>query len=433
MSTTAVGLIGLALFLILLFTGIPVCFAMLFLGFAGACILRSPVAAFNMVSDSFTSTFSSYTTTVAPMFILMGVIAGYSGVGSSLVKTANKFIGHKRGGLAMGVQAVCALFGAICGSVPATLATIGKISYPEMKELNYDDKLSTGALCAGSTLSILIPPSLCFILYSMVTNESVGKLFASGITAGIVLMIFYIIAVAIWVKVNPDSAPKLEKANWKERWIAMKSGGLLEILIVFVISMGGLFAGLFTPTEAGAIGVAGIVIVTLVTKQLNFKKFVASLRETMEMTVVIYFMLASASVYGKFFSLTRIPYMLADWVVGLGMSRFMIMFFITCIYLILGMLVDANALILLTIPIFYPVVTGMGLDGLWFGTYIVVVVGMALMSPPVAVNTYIMSSISGVKLQKIFVGVIPFIICNFIMMIVLVLIPDLVLIIPRMI
>jgi len=424
MSSVAIGLIGLALFLILLFTGIPVCYAMLFLGFAGTCVLRSPMAAFSMLNDSFTSNFSSYTTTVAPMFILMGVIAGYSGVGSDLIKTANKFIGHKRGGLAMGVQPVCALFGAICGSVPATLATIGKLSYPEMKALDYDDRMSTGALCAGSTLSILIPPSLCFIIYSMVTEESVGKLFSSGIMVGIVLMVLYMIAVAIWVKVNPKAAPKLERASWKERWQALRGGGLIEILIVFIISMGGLFAGYFTPTEAGAIGVAGIVVVTAITKTLNIKKFIASLKETMGMTVMIYIMLSAASVYGKFFSYTRIPYLLAGWVVSLGLSPFMVMFFITVIYLILGMLIDANALILLTIPIFYPVVTELGLSGIWFGSYIVLVTGMALMSPPVAVNTYIMSGISGVKLQKIFVGVIPFIICDFIMMILLVIFPQ---------
>ncbi|MDR0851522.1 MAG: TRAP transporter large permease [Clostridiales Family XIII bacterium] len=424
MSTITIGIIGLILFLVLLFSGIPVSFAMLFLGIMGLCVLRTPEAAFSMVNDSFTSTFTSYTTTVAPMFILMGVIAGYSGVGASLVETINKFIGHRRGGIAMSVQAVCAIFGAICGSVPATLATIGKIAYPEMKKRNYDDRLSTGAICAGSTLCILIPPSLTFIIYGMVTEESVGKLFISGIVTGVILMVLYMIAVFIWCRISPTISPVSERTAWKYRFKSLLNGGLIQIIIVFIIAMGGLFIGFFTPTEAGAVGVAGIMIVTIITKSLDFKKFAESLRETIRLTVMIYFLLATASVYGKFFSFTRIPYVISDWVVSMNLSVVVIMLMITLIYLILGMLIDAQALILLTIPIFYPVVIEMGLSGLWFGTYIVVVVGMALMTPPVAVATYIMQGLSGVKLQKIFVGVIPFIICDLVMMVLLILFPS---------
>jgi TRAP-type C4-dicarboxylate transport system permease large subunit len=242
------------------------------------------------------------------------------------------------------------------------------------------------------------------------------------------------IAVAIWVKIVPSTSPVIDRVPWKERLRFMRKGGLIEIGIVFLLAMGGLFAGYFTPTEAGAIGVGGIVMITIITKALNFKKFIASLQETTRLTVMIYFLLASASIYGKFFSLSRIPYVLSDWVISMDLSVFMVMLLITLIYLVLGMVVDAQALILLTIPIFYPVVTQtLGMSGLWFGVYIVVVVGMALMTPPVAVVTYIMQGLSGVKLSKIFIGVIPFIICDLIMMIILILFPQLVLWLPNLI
>jgi tripartite ATP-independent transporter DctM subunit len=230
-SASILGICGIIIFLIILFAGLPVSMSMLLIGFIGICILRSPSAAFNMVSDSFVSMFSSYTMSVAPMFILMGVIASHSGVGSSLIKTVDKFIGHKRGGLALGVQAVCALFGAICGSMPATVATIGSLAYPEMKARGYKDTLSTASVCAGASLAILIPPSLTFIIYGNATSVSVGKLFASGIISGIILMLLYITTVAILCKINPSLAPIAEKATRQERITAIRSGGIIESLL----------------------------------------------------------------------------------------------------------------------------------------------------------------------------------------------------------
>ncbi|MEA4954520.1 MAG: TRAP transporter large permease [Pseudoflavonifractor sp.] len=424
-SPLLVGILGLIIFILFLFSGISVSFAMLTIGFLGLVILRSPAAAFSMINDSFTSTFASYTTTVVPMFVLMGVIAGYSGISSGLINSFNKLFGHFRGGVAMSIQCVCAAFGAVCGSIPATLATVGKIAYPEMKKLGYDDKLSTGCLCAGSTLAVLIPPSLTCITYSMVTNESVAKLFVSVIETGITLMLLYMLCVKIWVTVKPEAAPVSKKSTARECWEAIRNGSILEVFIVFIIAMGGLFAGFFTATEAGAVGVVGIFVVTVVTRKLDFKKFVDSLVETIRLSVTIYFLLSCATVYGKFFSLTRIPFLLSNWVATSHVSAFVVMLMITCIYLLLGMVIDANAMILLTIPIFYPlVVNALGMDGLWFGVYVTVVLGMALMSPPVAVVTYIMQSLSKVKLNKIFAGVVPFIICNLVMCVLLVAFPN---------
>jgi tripartite ATP-independent transporter DctM subunit len=434
MSAGMIGIIGIAVFLLILFTGFPVSFSMFAVGIIGIASLRNPSTAFSVTTDSIVSTFSSFTMTVAPMFILMGTIAGYSGLGSKLVRTANMFVGHRRGGLASAVQVVCAIFGAICGSMPATIATVGGMAYPEMKRLGYSDRLSTGAICAGSTLAVLIPPSLTFIIYGIATQESIGKLFASGFLTGFVLMVIYIITVTIWCKIDPSIAPKIERVPWDERWKALRSGGIVEVVIVFGISMGGLFSGVFTPTEAGAVGVFAMLVVSLVTRKLSFGSFIASLRETIRLTCFIYFLIAGASVYGKFFSLTQIPVVLARWLTSQGFSAFVIMLLITIIYWVLSFVVDIQALVLLTIPIFYPIVIQVGFDGIWFGAYTVVVVGIGGLTPPVALLTYVMHGVTKqeVPLKQIFIGVVPFMIAGFFMLVLLVLFPGIATFIPNM-
>lgn len=427
-----IGVLGIILFLLMLFTGFPVSFSMFAMGIIGISVLRNPGTAFSMTTDSIVSTFSSFTMTVAPMFILMGAIAGHSGLGTKLVRTANMFVGHSRGGLASAVQVVCAVFGAICGSMPATIATIGKMAYPEMKRLGYSDRLSTGAICAGSTLAVLIPPSLTFIIYGIATQESIGKLFASGFLTGFVLMIIYIITVTVWCKIDPSIAPKSEKASWGARWNAVRSGGIAEVVAVFGISMGGLFGGLFTPTEAGAVGVFAMLIVSLLTRKLSLKSMISSLRETIRLTCFIYFLIAGASVYGKFFSLTQIPVSLGNWLTDQGFSTFVIMFLITVIYWVLGCVVDIQALVLLTIPIFYPIVIQLGFDGIWFGAYTVVVVGIGGLTPPVALLTYVMYGVTKqeVPLKQIFIGVVPFMAAGFLMLVLLVIFPGIATFIP---
>ncbi|WP_165252814.1 TRAP transporter large permease [Adlercreutzia sp. ZJ304] len=428
-----VGIAGILIFLALLITSLPVAFSMLLVGVVGVIVLRSPVAAIHMINTSFISSFAAYTTTVIPMFILMGAIAGYSGISSGLINAISTCIGHLRGGVAMGVQAICAAFGAVCGSIPATLATVGKIAYPDMEKLGYDQKLSTGALCAGSTLAVLIPPSITCITYSMVTTESVSSLFLSIIMAGIVMTIIYMVCIKIWATVKPEAAPRSKRYSGKERWNAIRNGNFVEILVIFVISMGGLFTGLFTATEAGAVGVIGVIIVTFITKKITWKKLVESMIETLNLSITIYFLLACASVFGKFVSISGIPYALAQWVTMSAFPAGVILLLITLTFLVLGMVIDGTAMILLLVPIFYPIITGpLGLNGLWFGVYVVVVLGLAMMSPPIAINTYIMQNISGVPLQKIFVGVVPFIICNLLMCVLLILFPDFFLLVPNL-
>jgi tripartite ATP-independent transporter DctM subunit len=318
--------------------------------------------------------------------------------------------------------------------MPATIATIGGMAYPEMKRLGYSDRLSTGAICAGSTLAVLIPPSLTFIIYGIATQESIGKLFASGFLTGFILMIIYIITVAIWCKIDPSVAPKSAKVPWNERWTAVRSGGIAEIIVVFGISMGGLFSGLFTPTEAGAVGVFAMLLVSVFTRKLSTGKLISSLRETIRLTCFIYFLIAGASIYGKFFSLTQIPVSLGRWLMEQGFSTFVIMFLITVMYWILGCVVDIQALVLLTIPIFYPIIIRLGFDGIWFGAYTVVVVGIGGLTPPVALLTYVMHGVTKqeVPLKQIFIGVVPFMIAGFVMLVLLVLFPGIATVLPSL-
>lgn len=423
MSTSVIiGLIGMAVFLVLMFIGVPVGFSMLGMAFIGNLFLmRTPSGAFSVLSDSFIGTFTNYTTCVAPMFMLMGEIASESGLGASLFDAAHKVIGHKRGGLASAVQCACALFGAICGSAAATAAMMGRVAYPQMKKYGYDDRLSTGCIASGASLSVLIPPSLPLIIYGIATEESIGKLFVAGITVGLVLMIVFIATITIWVALDPKIAPVAERAKFLEMVKAVKNGGFIELILVFALAMGGLFAGWFTPTEAGAVGVAGILIVCIIFKRFSFGVLKRAINNTVTMTAMIYVLIASATAFGKFFTLSRIPSAFGSWIAGMDVSKYIVLLAITLIYFVLGALMDEVPMLLLTLPIFYPVVTGvLGYDGIWFGAYCVIVMGLGAVLPPVGMSCFIVAGVlkDKVALETIFRGIWPFVI-SFLVMIAL--------------
>ena len=430
-----IGVIGLVAFLILLFCGLPVSFSMMAVGVFGSMfLLRTPSSAFSILSDSFLATFTGYTTAVAPMFMLMGDLAGESGLGSDLFGAAQKLVGHKRGGLASAVQFVCALFGAICGSAGATAAMMGRVAYPEMKKYGYKSELSTACIASGASLSILIPPSLPLITYGIVTEESIGQLFVAGILVGIVLMVLFIIAIRIWASIDKSIAPVAEKAAFTEKIKAIRRGGFIELLLVFGIAMGGLFAGWFTPTEAGAVGIAGMSIVCIVFNRFSFRVLKRAITNTMVMSAMIYLLLAGSTAYGRFFTLSRIPMALGSWVTELALPPVLIVACITIMYLILGCVIDAMPLMLLTIPMFYPIVTGLGYSGLWFGVFLVVVVSMGAVTPPVGMSCYIVSGVvKDVPLQKIFKGSWPFVIAFLVMCLLLAIIPEIATRLPSLI
>jgi len=409
MSQLYVGLIGIAAFFVLLILRMPIAYAMALVGFAGFSCLVSPSAGLSMVAKEIYSTFSSYSLSVIGMFVWMGFLAYYSGIGSRLYVFAHKLIGHYAGGLAIATQAACAIFGAICGSNTATAATMGAIALPEMKKYKYDTSLATASVAAGGALGVLIPPSVILIVYGIATEQSVGKLFMAGIIPGVLLMLLYMGAIFVLAARNPSLGPAGPRASWKERIRALR-GGLGEALVVFSISIGGLFAGWFTPTEAGAVGAAGVLAVALFERRLNWEGFKKSLFDATRTTAMIMLLVAGATIFGRFMAVSRVPFELAGWAGALPLPPFAVMGIVLVIYLILGCFIDALALVLLTIPIFFPVVvTTLGYDPVWFGVIIVMVVAMGVITPPVGMNVYIVKGVApDIPLEVIFKGVWPF-------------------------
>ncbi|MDF9407796.1 TRAP transporter large permease [Pelotomaculum isophthalicicum JI] len=421
MSPISVGLISIIVFLILLTLRMPIAFAMALVGFAGFAYLTSPAAAFSMVTNEIFSNFSSYSLGVIAMFVWMGFLAFYSGIGTRLYVFAYKLIGHYPGGLAIATQAACAVFGAICGSNTATAATIGAIALPEMNKYKYDVSLATASVAAGGVLGVLIPPSVIFIVYGIATEQSVGKLFIAGIIPGIILMLLYMAAIYIITSRKKELGPPGERADWQERFTALR-GGLGEVLVIFAISMGGLFVGWFTPTEAGAVGAAGVLGVALLKRSISWEGFNKSLLDATRTTAMIMLLIAGAMIFGRLMAISRVPFELAQLAGNLPLPPYAVMAVILLIYLILGCFIDALAMILLTIPIFYPIaVNTLGYDPIWFGVIIVLTVAMGVITPPVGMNVYIIKGIApDIPLEVIFKGIWPFlwaiIVCLAIMM-----------------
>lgn len=434
MSTSVlVGLIGLGVFLLLLVMGMSIAGSMTIVGFLGYAYLKSFGAAASLLTMDFFSSFNSYNMSVVAMFTWMGYIAYHSGIGEKLFDFAYKLVGHWRGGLAMASQVACACFGAVCGSNTATAATIGAIALPQMKKYNYNDSLATASVASGGALGILIPPSMIAIVYGTATQQSIGKLFIAGITAGILLMLLFMLAINIQLRLKPELAPRGEKATWKERLHAM-GGGLMETVIVFAVSIGGLSAGFFTPTEAGAFGAFAMLLIVLVRKKLTFKAFMLSLYDTAKTSAMVLFLVAAATMFGRFIALSRIPASLAGWAAALPWPSWAVLALILGIYIIGGCFIDALPLVLLTVPIFQPVVcTTLGYDPIWFGVIIVLVVSMGIITPPVGINVYVIKGIAkDVPLETIFNGIWPFLFAIILCCVILMVFPQIVLFLPNL-
>jgi tripartite ATP-independent transporter DctM subunit len=312
---------------------------------------------------------------------------------------------------------------------------MGSVAYPEMKKYNYADKLTCPTITAGSSLSVLIPPSMWLIVYGSATETSVGKLFLAGVPAGILLLLIYLLITKVLVTANPKLAPVSPKATWKERWHALRSGGLIEVIIVFALSMGGMFIGWFTPTEAGAVGAAGMLLVTVIQKKMNWKKLKMAMKDTVRLTGMIYLILAGATVYGRFFAISTIPIALGNFVRGLNMPGWGVLLVIVLIYLILGCFVDGVPILLLTIPIFYPIICQTyGYDPVWYGILIVIVLEMGGITPPVGINHFILKGVvKDVPLSTMFSGIWPFAVGSLIACIVIIIFPILVTFLPALV
>ncbi|OPX85186.1 TRAP transporter large permease [Pelotomaculum sp. PtaB.Bin117] len=434
MSPLHVGLISIIAFMVLLMLRMPIAYAMALVGFAGFAYLTSPAAAFSMVANEIFTNFSSYSLGVIAMFVWMGFLAFYSGIGTKLYVFAYKLIGHYPGGLAIATQAACAVFGAICGSNTATAATIGAIALPEMNKYKYDVSLATASVAAGGVLGVLIPPSVIFIVYGIATEQSVGKLFIAGIIPGIVLMLLYIAAIYIITSRKKELGPPGAKADWQERFSALR-GGLGEVLVIFLISMGGLFIGWFTPTEAGAVGAAGVLGVALFKRSISWEGFNKSLLDATRTTAMIMLLIAGAMIFGRLMAISRVPFELAQLAGSLPLPPFAVMAVILLIYLVLGCFIDALAMILLTVPIFYPIAVNMlGYDPIWFGVIIVLTVAMGVITPPVGMNVYIIKGIApDIPLEVIFKGIWPFLLAIIICLAILMAFPQLATFLPGLI
>jgi tripartite ATP-independent transporter DctM subunit len=431
MSPTLIGIFGFIILLLLIFSQMPVGFSMALFGFCGFAFIVSWDAALNLIARDIFEVFGSYNLTVIPLFVLMGQIAYHAGISTRLFNVAYRFIGHWPGGMAIATIGACAGFSAICGSTNATAATMTSVTLPEMRKYDYDDGLAAGVIAAGGSLGILVPPSVIFIIYGIMTEQSIGKLFMAGVLPGILLTLFFIISIVITTRINPQLAPRGPKTEWSDKLASLS--GLIETLILFILVMGGLFTGLFTPTEAGGIGAFGALIIALIRQNIRFSGIVQALFETTRISCMIMVIVAGATIFGHFLAITRIPYDIAGWVAGFQMPSYCIMGIIICIFLIGGCIIDSLALIMLTVPIFYPVVQSLGYDPMWFGVIIVLVTQIGVITPPVGINVYVVSGVArDIPIQVIFRGVIPLLIALMACTLIMIPFPQIALFLPQL-
>jgi C4-dicarboxylate transporter DctM subunit len=432
MNPTTAGIIGIGLLVLLFLLRMPVAFSMALVGFVGFSYLTTPDAALGLIARDIFDSFSSYPLSVIPMFILMGTFAYASGISKRLYQTIYAWIGYLTGGLTIATVFACAGFGAICGSSTATAATMGQIALPEMKKYKYNDTLATGTVAAAGTLGILIPPSTVLIVYGYLTEESIGKLFIAGILPGVLLSIFFAATVALLCWRDPTIGPPGVPTTWKEKLHAIT--GIIETVILFFLAIGGLFLGWFSPTQSGAIGAGGSLIIGLARRQVTWRSFVEAGKEGLRTACMVLFIITGATIFGHFMAVSRIPFMLADWLGGLPIHPMAVMVVIIFIYFIGGFFMDSMALIVLTVPIFFPLVMKLGFDPIWFGVIIVLTGEMGVITPPVGVNVFVIKGIApDVPLENIFKGIYPFLAALIIVTIILVLFPQIATYLPSFI
>lgn len=432
MSPAEGALLGFALLLLLLAGSMPVGFVMAAVGIVGFALVVSPQAAFSMATIDLYSTFSDYNLTTIPLFILMGQIALHSGISRGLFDAAHHWMGRMPGGLAVSTVGACTAFGAICGSGPATSATIASIALPEMRRYKYDLQLATGCIAAGGGIGMLIPPSIVFIVYAILTEQSIGELFIAGVVPGLLIALLFCGVILVMCARNPRLGPPGPAYSLPQKFRSLR--GVWETLVLFVLVMGGMFAGYFTATEAAAMGAFGSMVVAFVKRQLTWQRLRQCLNETVRTSCMIMVIVAGAIIFGKFLAVTRVPSSLASWLAGLPLPGWCVIGMIILFYLVGGCFLDALALDILTIPIFYPVVLALGYDIIWFGVMIVVVTMIGVITPPVGVCVYVVSGMArDVPLERIFRGSMPFLWTLVLAAVLLTLFPELATFLPRLI
>jgi tripartite ATP-independent transporter DctM subunit len=419
-SVIAVG--GFVALFALMLLRFPIGLAMGAVGVVGFGSLVGFAPALKLLAQSPIRTATDAGFAVIPMFLLMGTIASISGMSSELFQAANSFLGHRKGGLGMATIAACAGFAAISGSSVATAATFSAVAYPEMRRFHYPQSFATGVIAAGGTLGAILPPSLVLAVYSLITQQDVGRLYIAGIIPGVLAVIMYVTTIAIIGAVRPGHLPAGPRSSWAQRLAALK--GVWAITLLFVFIIGGMYGGAFTPTEAAAMGAGGAFVIAVARGRLTMRQFLDCLQRALRTSAAIFSILIGALLFGYFLTITQTPQGVSAFLTSLGLGRYGVLMLIMLMYLVLGCVMDAMAMVILTVPIIFPVITGLGFDPIWFGIIIVMTVELGLIHPPVGMNVFVIKSVVGdVGIGTIFVGVIPFVITDIIRLAILIAFP----------
>jgi tripartite ATP-independent transporter DctM subunit len=432
MSETVIGIIGICVLFVLFFLKMPIGFAMGFVGFLGICAVKGlgpalPVMALVPIRHA-----SYYIMTAIPLFVLMGLVASNTGLGTDAFYAANKWVGNRKGGLAMSSIGGSAAFGAVCGDIIAAAVTMCSVCLPEMRKYKYSDELSLGAIAAGANLSFLIPPSIGFIIYAILTEVSIGSLFAAGLLPGIILTFLFLVTVYISCLVNPSLAPPGSRESWKERILSLKSS--CGFLLLIVIVLGGIYAGVVTPTEAGALGSFGAMLLGIIQRRITWELIAKSFGGTANITGMIFTLIIGAMIFNTFMAVTEIPLILSKKIIlELKVPPYLLLFFILVLYILIGFVMDIMAVIMLMVPILHPILVASGFDPIWLGVLTIIVVCMGHISPPFGLVVFVIAGVvPDVPMFNIFRGAFPFLIAMFICLILVIVFPEIALLLPRL-
>jgi C4-dicarboxylate transporter, DctM subunit len=428
MSDMAIGIISIFVLLGLFLTGIELAFGMAIIGVAGYAYMVSPEAAVNLLANDFYDTLTSYGLTVIPLFVLMGQIGFHAGLAGRLYDRAHKYVGHLPGGLALATVAGATIFKAICGSAIAATATLSSIAVPQMDKYGYDKKLSTGIVATVGTLGMLIPPSTTLIILGIVTQQSIGKLFLAGIVPGIVLALLFAVVVIGWCKINPSIGPRSERVPWPVR--LKGSTEVIWPILIFVVMIGGLLTGFFTPTEAGSVGAFAVLVLCVVKRDIGFKSFVQSVRESVRTGCMVLLIIGLSSVLSHFVAVTNIPSGISEWITNAHMNRYVVICLIALVYLVGGSFIDDAAFMIMATPIFFPVMIHLGFDPIWICIVIALTVCIGSVIPPVAICVFIVKNVTNVPIDIIYKGVYPFLVALVLVVLLVFVFPQLVLYLP---
>ncbi len=425
-----IGFAGLGVMFILMILRMPVGMAMLAVGYFGAMAINGTRSANALLVTETYSATANYSLSVVPLFILMGNLASAAGFSQRLYEAAFAWVGWLRGGLASASIVGCAAFAAVSGSSVATAVTIGKVALPEMKRFNYSDALATGAIAAGGTLGFLIPPSTGFVIYAILTEESIGQLFMAGILPGLLLTAFFMATVSIVTYFNPEAGPRGERLPMAERMLALWRA--MPLILVIFASIGGIYLGVFTPVEAAGIGAGLVLIMALLSGRLDRIALFIAASDTVRTTAMLYLIIIGASLLNPFLALTHMPTVLGEAMTSLGLGPYGVLFLIVVAYLVLGMFMDGLAMLVVTIPIFFPIITGLGFDPIWFGVIAVIVIEMGMITPPVGLNVFVVKAVAkDVPMATVFRGVLPFWFAMLACLLAIVIFPQIALVIPQ--